>query len=377
MKFIVSSAILQKQLSAIQGVIASNPTLPILENLLLSLDKSTLTATASDLNVFMTTQVSVESSDTGSIAVPAKIFLDTLKNLPEQPVTIEANQENFSVEITAYSGKYQITGAPAGDYPRLPETKAAQNIDVDCSLLKKALSNTLFAVGADELRPAMTGLFFKVSADAANFVATDSHRLIRYTRTDVQMEEENLTNGLIVPKKALSILKGVLPEEGVMMQLNFSSSHAFFSFQQIRMIARLIDENFPDYVNAIPQNNTNELTIDRAEFLNALKRVAIFTNKTTHQIRLKLTTTQLEVLAEDVDFGNRASERLACDYQGEEMEIGFNVQFLIEMLSNLLTKEVVFSFSTPNRAGLLRPKQDNAQEDILMLVMPVMLNTYA
>jgi DNA polymerase-3 subunit beta len=223
----------------------------------------------------------------------------------------------------------------------------------------------------------MTGLFFKVSADAANFVATDSHRLIRYTRTDVQMEEENLTNGLIVPKKALSILKGVLPEEGVMMQLNFSSSHAFFSFQQIRMIARLIDENFPDYVNAIPQNNTNELTIDRAEFLNALKRVAIFTNKTTHQIRLKLTTTQLEVLAEDVDFGNRASERLACDYQGEEMEIGFNVQFLIEMLSNLLTKEVVFSFSTPNRAGLLRPKQDNAQEDILMLVMPVMLNTYA
>lgn len=377
MKFIVSSAILQKQLSAIQGVIASNPTLPILENLLLSLDKSTLTATASDLNVFMTTQVSVESSDTGSIAVPAKIFLDTLKNLPEQPVTIEANQENFSVEITAYSGKYQITGAPAGDYPRLPETKTAQNIDVDCGVLKKALSNTLFAVGADELRPAMTGLFFKVSADAANFVATDSHRLIRYTRTDVQMEEENLTNGLIVPKKALSILKGVLPEEGVMMQLNFSSSHAFFSFQQIRMIARLIDENFPDYVNAIPQNNTNELTIDRSEFLNALKRVAIFTNKTTHQIRLKLNTTLLEVLAEDVDFGNRASERLACDYQGEEMEIGFNVQFLIEMLSNLLTKEVVFSFSTPNRAGLLRPKQDNAQEDILMLVMPVMLNTYA
>lgn len=375
MKFIVSSAVLQKQLSVINGVIMSNPIVPILENFLFELEEGKLKVSASDLNVSMVTEVPVESTDSGRIAVPARILLDTLKSLPEQPVTFDLDEENLSIEINANNGRYKVAGESAEDFPKIPSSEdATTSLDIPSNVIGNAIANTLFAVGTDELRPAMTGVYVNLTNENTTFVATDGHRLIKYIREDLQVEEEMT---MIIPKKALNLLKGSLPQDPVGVKAEFNSNNAFFAFENVRLVSRLIDETFPDYENAIPVDNPNVLTIDRSEFLNSLKRLDIFANKTTHQIRLRLEQSRLQVFAEDLDFSNEANESLLCDFQGEDMEIGFNARFLIEMVSNLTAKELTLSLSTPSRAGIIRPRESADQENILMLVMPVMLNQYA
>jgi DNA polymerase-3 subunit beta len=240
-------------------------------------------------------------------------------------------------------------------------------------VLSSAISNTIFATSSDELRPAMTGVYINLSPTNTTFVATDGHRLVRYRRVDIAS-----ANGasLIIPRKALNLLKSTLPSENVPVSVEFNQSNAYFKFNNIKMICRLIDERFPDYENVIPTENPNRMNIDRMELLGSLRRIAIYANKTTHQVRLKLTGSELMISAEDLDFSNEANERLSCDHDGEDIEIGFNAKFLVEMLNNLSCKEISFKFSAPNRAGLIVPATQDANEDILMLVMPVMLNNY-
>ncbi len=374
MKFVVSSSELLKQLSTISGVIASNPLVPILENFLLQLESTTLTITASDMQTVMITEANVESSDSGSVAVPAKLLMDTLRSLPEQPVTVNINKETFGTEIITSNGRFKLAGENPMDFPRPPQVNRNFSIELDSHILGAAISNTIFATSTDELRPAMTGVFVELSENYTTFVATDGHRLIRYRREDVT--SANPTT-MILPRKALTLLKSSLPSEILPVKTEFSNSNAFFSFGHIKMICRLIDERFPDYENVIPKNNPNKMTIERAKFLSSLKRIAIYSNKTTHQIRLKISADELTISAEDLDYSNEATEKLGCEFVGEDMEIGFNAKFLAEMLSNMNTDVLTFEMSQPNRAGLLIPKEQQENEDMLMLVMPVMLNSYS
>jgi len=373
MKFIVSSSALLKQLSGINGVITSNPVVPILENFLFEVSEGLLRVTASDLQTSMITEIPVEAKEKGNIAIPAKILLDTLKNLPEQPVTFTIDEETYSTELSSEYGRYKLSGENATDFPRVPTVSEGDKLDISSSVLSRAISNTIFAASNDELRPAMTGIYVSINNTNTTFVATDGHRLVRFRRVDVASEVEGT---MILPRKAMTLLKSSLPSENTSVSIEFTPSNAYFSFNNIQMICRLIDERYPDYENVIPVENPNVLTINRATFLSSLKRISIYANKTTNQVRLKVSGSELLISAEDLDFSNEANEKQTCDYAGEDMEIGFNAKFLMEMLNNLDTEEVNLEMSASNRAGLLIPQNGAENEDVLMLVMPVMLNNY-
>jgi DNA polymerase-3 subunit beta len=373
MKFIVNSAYLLKQLSNINGVITTNPVVPILENFLFELEKGGLTVTASDLQTSMITELQVESKEKGSIAVPARILLDTLKNLPEQPVTFSIDESTYSVEIISDNGRYKLSGENATDFPKVPAVSSDFSAEISSDVLSRAVNNTIFATSNDELRPAMTGVYVNLGEKNTTFVATDGHRLVRYRRTDVKSDNGN---AIIIPRKALNLLKATLPSENTDVSVSFNMSNAFFKFGNIRMICRLIDERFPDYENVIPSGNNIKMTISRTDLLGALKRISIYANKTTHQVRLKITGSELMISAEDLDFSNEANERLSCEHENEDIEIGFNAKFLVEMLTNMDSDQIKLTMSAPNKAGVLLPAEKDKSEDILMLVMPVMLNQY-
>ncbi len=373
MKFIVSSSALLKQLSGINGVITTNPVVPILENFLFEISEGLLTVTASDLQTSMITEIEIESKESGNIAVPARILLETLKNLPEQPVTFSIDEDSYSIEISSDNGRYKLAGENATDFPKVPTVTDDFSVSLSTDVLSSAINNTIFATSNDELRPAMTGVYMNLTDTNTTFVSTDGHRLIRYRRVDVASEDGN---AIIIPRKALNLLKSTLPTENTSISIEFNVSNAFFKFNNIKMICRLIDERYPDYENVIPLDNNNKMVIDRSELLSSLKRIAIYANKTTHQVRLKITGSELQISAEDLDFSNEANERLSCEHDGEDIEIGFNARFLIEMLNNSSSSKVQLSLSEPNKAGLIAPLDKDENEDILMLVMPVMLNNY-
>lgn len=373
MKFIVSSSYLLKQLSSINGVITTNPVVPILENFLFEINDGLLTITASDLQTSMITELDVEAKENGNIAIPAKILMETLKNLPEQPVTFSIDGETYTIEISSDNGRYKLAGENATDFPKVPTVSDGFNINISSGVLSEAINYSIFATSNDELRPAMTGVYTRLDTTNTTFVATDGHRLVRYRRVDIVGDTDN---SMIIPRKALTLLKSTLPSENTNVNIDFNISNAYFSFNNIKMICRLIDERFPDYENVIPLDNTNVMTIDKGEFLSSLKRIAIYANKTTHQVRLKISGSELQISAEDLDFSNEANERLSCEHDGEDIEIGFNARFLIEMLSNLDSDRVALQLSAPNKAGLIVPVDKDDNEDILMLVMPVMLNNY-
>lgn len=373
MKFIVNSAYLLKQLTNINGVITTNPVVPILENFLFELDKGSLTATASDLQTSMITELQVESKEKGSIAVPARILLDTLKNLPEQPVTFSIDESTYSVEIISDNGRYKLSGENATDFPKVPAVSNDFSTMISSEVLARAINNTIFATSNDELRPAMTGVYIDLGEKSTTFVSTDGHRLVRYRRKDITSDNGH---AIIIPRKALNLLKTTLPAENEPVSIDFNMSNAFFKFGNIRMICRLIDERFPDYENVIPTQNNISMSIGRTDLLGALRRISIYANKTTHQVRLKVTGSELQISAEDLDFSNEANERLSCEHDGDDIEIGFNARFLIEMLSNLDSEKIRLMMSAPNKAGVILPGDPEENEDILMLVMPVMLNQY-
>ncbi|HLR00551.1 MAG TPA: DNA polymerase III subunit beta [Sphingobacterium sp.] len=373
MRFIVSTSTLLKQLQAVSGASSTSTVLPILENFLFEIEGSTLTISATDLQTSMVTSLPIETKEEEGkkIAMPSKILIETLKTLPDQPVAFTVDMETLAIEISAGDGKYKLSGENAEDFPKIPEVEDASTVNIPASVLSEAISKTIFAVSNDELRPAMAGVLVQFGEQSVEFVSTDAHKLVKYKRTDIGTEK---AASIILPKKALSLLKSTLPSEDSNVSIEYNNTNAFFKFNDLHLICRLVDERYPDYEAVIPQVNPNRLTVDRALFLNTLRRVVIFANKTTHQVRLKISGSELNISAEDLDFSNEAHERLNCQYEGEDMEIGFNAKFLVEMLSNLSSEEVMIEMSTPNRAGLLKPSISEEGEDILMLVMPVMLN---
>ncbi len=371
MKFIVSSSALLKQIQAISGVLNANSPLPILENFLFEIRAGELTVSASDLESTMTTSLKVDSKEKGKIAVPARLLLDTLKTLPEQPLTFTVSEKNFQVEVSSDFGRYKLAGHDGEEFPRLPAMDKVASIELSSDVLGEAVNKTIFAAGVDELRPIMSGVLCQLSPENLTFVATDGHRLVRYRRTDLRSAS---SASFVVPKKPLNLLKSSLPGTDTKVTIEYNESNAFFRFGNYRLICRLIDGKYPNYEAVIPVENPNQLTIDREGFLNSIRRVSVFSNKTTHQVKFKITGSEMQVSAEDLDFNNEANERLTCSYSGEDMEIAFNARFVIDMLNNLASEEIRMAMSLPNRASLISPEPASSEgEDVLMLVMPVML----
>ena len=372
MKFIASSSLLLKELQMIGGIINNTTTLPILENFMFDINNDKLTLTASDLETTFSTKIKIESEDNGRIALPAKLLLDTLKTFPDQPLTFLKTEKN-TVEISANSGKYSVAYIDGVEFPLAAQITDSKTTLIPSSILHKAINSTLFATGNDDLRPVMSGVFFQFDSESLKFIATDAHKLVKYTREDLKTKQ---TSEFIMPKKPLQLLKGILQGMDIDITIEYNDTNAQFRFANSILTCRLIDGKYPNYEAVIPKENPNEMVVNRVQFLDSVRRVSIFSNKTTHQISLNIAGAQIIISAEDIDYSNSAEERLNCDYQGDDIKIGFNSRFLIEMLNGINCEDIKLSMSLPNRAGLITPLDGfDKGEGITMLVMPVMLNT--
>ena len=375
MKFVVSSTDLLSHLSAISKVISSKSTMPILDNFLFQLEDSELTITASDLESTLITSIELDNTEgEGVIAIPAKLLIDTLKEFPEQPLTFEMNTETFGVEIFSDNGKFSIVGQDGEDFPELPEVNedSASTVNVNHKVLQLGIEKTLFATADDELRPVMNGIFVEITPENMGFVASDAHKLVRYRRTDATSDFES---SFILPKKPASILKNLLPREEFDVKLEFDDKNAIFTLSNYKLICRLVEGNYPSYNSVIPSSNPNKMTIDRLAFYNTVKRVSVFSNQASNLVKLSINDNLLVVSAQDIDFSISAVERLNCEYEGDEIEIGFKSTFLLEILANISAGDVRVEMSDPTRAGLLLPAEnEDENEDVLMLLMPMMIN---
>lgn len=372
MKFVVSSIELLEHLQSVSRVISSKNTLPILDNILFKLSDNTLELTASDLeSTFMTSMHLENVTDEGSITIPAKILLDTLKEFPDQPLTFDINTDNYSVVINTESGQFTIMGQNAADFPQIPELKddESNSLEVGADLLLQGIDSSLFATANDELRPVMNGIFIELSTSDVTFVASDAHKLVRYKRTDASCDVDA---SFILPKKPSALLKNILPKESGNAIIQFDTKNAFFQLEKYKLICRLVEGNYPSYNSVIPTENPNKVIIDRLQLLNTLKRVSVFSNQASNLIKLQLSGNQITVSAQDIDFSISAFERIACQYEGDEFEIGFKSTFLIEILQNTPSADIVIELSDPSRAGIILPLEtENEAEDILMLLMPM------
>lgn len=370
MQFDISSSELQKHLQIAAGAISTNPVLPILEDFLFTVEGGNLTIASSNLELTVVTKMSVNADQDGMIAIPAKILLDTLKALPDQPITIKVDDDARGVEIKSSYGKYKLAGDAPDDFPEVPAENEADTITLNAGNLLDAINRSVFAASNDELRLAMTGVYVQVDFNKIIFVATDAHKLVKYTFSTI---ETDVAASFILPKKALTLLRSaIFNVENV--KISFDKKNAFFEFGDQRVICRLVDAKYPDYNAVIPVENPHTLTLNRKDFQNSLKRIAIYANKTTNQVLLNISEGSVTISAQDLDFSNEATETLSCAYDGEPMTIGFNAKFLIEMLGVIEHNEIKLELSTPNRAGILLPGEQEENEYLLMLVMPVMMS---
>lgn len=368
MKFIVSSSTLLKHLQQVNGVISTNTILPILEDFLFEVHSKHLTVVATDLETTIKVQLDVEAKETGRVCIPAKILIESLKNIPDQPLTFSIDK-NYGVEITSDNGKYKIMGENPDNYPKEPVADQENIFSISSNVLLGAIDKTLFAVSSDSLRPAMTGVLFELLEDGLQLVATDAHRLVSYKRKDVQIKQPNT---FIVPKKPLNLLKNALPSNEDVLILAHTNNHLFIKHNTMQLVCRLIDARFPDYKVVIPTNNPYKMIIGKNEFQQALRRISVFSNKSTNQVMLAITGSQLQLSAQDIDFSFEGNERMACQYDGEDMQISFNAKFLIEILNALVTSEIKLELSTPNKAGIIKPIEEaNEAEELIMLIMPL------
>jgi DNA polymerase-3 subunit beta len=371
MRFIVTSTALLKNLQQISGVISANTVLSVLEDFLFELRGNTLTLTATDLETMMRVQMEVNDSEgDGSICIPSKILTEYLKNLPEQPITFSINEHDLSVEMSSDVGKYRIGGEKSDDFPREPAPGDTTAFTIPSIVLLECINKTIFAVSTDTLRPAMTGVYFELATDSITFVSTDAHRLVQFRRGDISCPA---ADGFVVPKKPLQQLRSTLPADESILNLAYNGSHLFVSGERLSLSCRLIDARFPDYKAVIPIDNPYKLTLSRADFVSALRRVSIFANKTTNQVVLDINGNALQVSAQDIDFSYEGKEMLSCQYSGEDMKIAFNAKLMLEMVNNLDGSEIDVDLSTPSRAGIFRSVDKVDHEDVLMLLMPLMV----
>ena len=372
MKFNVSSTKLFAQLQAVSRVIASKNSLQILEDVLFDLQGEQLTLTASDGETTIRTTLPVENPQgEGKVAFGARLLLDTLKEFPEQPLTFLIDDQNFGLNITSANGTYSFVGANGQEYPEMPAEEGGNTLTMPANVLLDAINKTIFCTADDELRPVMNGIFFDLAEDKITLVATDAHRLVRYINTSVHVPQ---ATNFILPKKPAMLLRQVLAKETEDVVITFGQKNAKFAFGQTVIVCRQIEGRFPNYNAVIPQNNQNKVIVDRQTIVNACKRVAVFANTGTSLLKLALSENQIKISAQDIDFSTSAEETIACDYSGMPMAIGFKAPFLIEILSSIASQDVILELADPARAGLILPAENEENQDLLLLLMPMLLN---
>lgn len=374
MKFIVSSTELLNQLSSVKGVINSKNTLPILDNFLFELQGNVLKISASDLETTMNTSIELkEVEGEGSIAIEARRLTDILKEFTEQPLTFSVNAENLHVDIFSANGKFSIMGQNGDEFPKpavLDENEKA-GIQLESTIFLRGIANTIFATADDELRPVMNGILVELSTDHFRLVASDSHKLVRYTRKDIRPDQDGQ---FILPKKTANILRGILQKNRGDIRIEFDSKNAFFHLPNYQLVCRLVEGKYPSYNAVIPVENPNKLIIDRVEMLTSIRRVSIFSNQASNLVKLSLAGNEIDISAQDIDFSISAYEKLPCQYDGEPMDIGFKSVFLVEILTNLESTDIACEMSDPSRAGILTPfEPEDENEDVLMLIMPMVV----
>ncbi len=368
MKFAVNSTELQRVLGKLGGVIPSKSTMPILENILCELEGGVLTLTATDLAISLTLTVKVDGKEDGKIAIPAKRLMDTMRSLPDTVASFVMDTATNKIRIQTETGQYQLTGEPAKEYPQIITFKGEQQITLDAATLRRMIHRTVFAVSSDELRPAMMGVLFQSTEQELRAVATDGHRLVRIV---LKKSGDSLPSDIIIPAKALHVVVKSL-EEGE-ATIGVTQTHVKFLFNDSLLVSRLIDETYPNYESVIPGENTKVLRVKRDDLIGSIRRVALYASQTTHQVRFQVERDVLQISAQDLDFGGEAREKLPCTYSGEALEIGFNSQYLVDILTHLEDGEVLLKFSSPTRAGIIAPAEESPQEEVIMLVMPVRL----
>lgn len=374
MKFIVSSTGLFSHLQAISRVINSKNTLPILDCVLLELNDGTLSLTASDNETTLSTSLEVNESDgDGRFAISSKTILDALKEIPEQPLTFDVNLETLEITVQYQNGKYNVIGQNADEYPQAPSLgDNAVEVGIEASLLLTGINRTIFATADDELRPVMNGIYFDITTEDITFVASDGHKLVRNKTFEAKGSEKA---AFILPKKPSNILKNLLPKESGAIRITFDDRNAVFTMENYYMVCRLIEGRYPNYNSVIPQDNPHKATIDRQIMISALRRVSVFSSQASSLVKLRLSENQIQISGQDIDFSTSAEESLSCQYTGAPMSIGFKSTFLIDILNNMSSQDVIFELADPSRAGVIVPaEQETDKESLLMLLMPMMLN---
>ena len=374
MKFIISSLKLQKAMVSLSGVLNSNNALPILDDFLFEMSDGILKVTACNLETRMTVTLQPEMMDGNfSVTIPARFFIDLMKSLPDIPVSVAIDENTLGVEVSTGEGRYKMVGHKSEEYPKEQPLDNPVKWEIPADVIACGFDKTISATANDEDRPIMNGVLMEMTNEMLTFVATDAHKLVRYRRVDVKSE-----NGasFVIPKKPIGQLKNCLANKAdEMVSVEFDKKNTMFTFDDFILQCRLIDGTYPKYNAVIPQESPNKLIVDRQSLVSAMKRVSIFSSKATSQIRFKITGQELVLTAEDLDYYNEAKERLACNYTGNDMEIGFNSRFFQEMLANVSQQEVQIGLTSPERPGVITPVDNqNENEDILMLLMPVMLN---
>lgn len=373
MKFIVSSTQLLKNLQQIGGVLNSNTVLPILLDFLFEIQDNQLTVIGTDLETVVKVKIDIEAREEGKVCIPARILMDSLRNIPEQPLTFTIDK-SYAVEITSDTGKYKIMGESPENFPRDPDSEDSDSFKMPATAMHAIIGKCLFAAGTDNLRPAMSGVFFELSKNMLTTVATDAHRLAKLTRTDVSNKKEA---SFIVPRKPLLLMKGLLPVSDEELVVSYNSKHLFVQHGASEIMCRLIDARYPDYRVVIPANNPYKLVVNKSNFELALRRVSVFSNKSTYLVALTITGSELGLESQDTDLSFEGNERMSCQYEGEDMKIAFNAKTLIEMLAATDTEEVVIELTSPTKPGILRPydggEKKDSQEELLMLLMPLVI----
>ena len=373
MKFTVSSSALLSLLATTGKVISNKSSLPILEYFLMELKDGELTVTTSDLETTLIGSIMVENVEReGVIAAPGKLMLDSLKEFPEMPLVIDVNDTTWEIQITWASGHLSIPGASAVSYPAVQTLGNEQkNITLDADLLVSGINKTIFATADDELRPVMNGVYFDFSTESLTFVATDAHKLVKYNAENIS----DITSSFILPKKPANLLKALLAKEEEPVNVAFDAKNVTFELKSFKLVCRLIEGNYPNYNAVIPTANPNKVLIDRVEFVNGIKRVAVCSNPSTNLIRMDIANNKVNLTAQDIDFSVSANETISCSYDGQPVTIGFKSTFLVEILSNIDTPTVVVELADSTRAGVFKPVYDNQpSSESLMLLMPMMIN---
>lgn len=373
MKFIVSSTALSSHLQAVSRVINSKNALPILDCFLFDLQEGTLSVTASDSETTMVTSLEVNESDAdGRFAVTAKILLDALKEIPEQPLAFDVNINTLEINVQYQNGKYSLMGQNADEFPQLTQlSDNAVRVEIDAEVLLNGINRSVFATADDELRPVMNGIYFDITTDDITMVASDGHKLVRCKTLAARGNERA---AFILPKKPANLMKNLLAREQGTVTIEFDERNAVFTLENYRMVCRLIEGRYPNYNSVIPQNNPYKVTMDRQSLIGALRRVSIFSSQASSLIKLRLSNNQITISAQDIDFSTSAEETQTCQYDGNDMSIGFKSTFLLDILNNISAEEVVIELADPSRAGVIIPVEQEENEDLLMLLMPMMLN---